>query len=103
MVDFSIVTIFHHFVFYNDVINRISRSVLAIYLIHENHLISNFVYVKPTQYLLSTTHLHSFWILVIEILCITVLCVLIDQLRIFFFKKINFQYLETNVKRVFNL
>lgn len=98
----AIVTFFHHFVFYNDVINRISRSVLAIYLIHENHLISNFVYVKPTQYLLSTTQLHSFWILVIEILCITVLCVLIDQLRIFFFKKINFQYLETKAKRVFN-
>ena len=98
----AIVTIFHHFVFYNDVINRITRSVLAIYLIHENHLISNLVYVKPTQYLLSTTQLHSFCILVIEILCITVLCVLIDQLRIFFFKKINFQYLETKAKRVFN-
>jgi surface polysaccharide O-acyltransferase-like enzyme len=99
----AIVSLFHHFVFYNDAINRISKSVLAIYLIHENHLIANFVYVKPTQYLLSATQLHSFWVLVIEILCITVLCVLIDQLRILSFQRINFQYLETYIKRSLNL
>lgn len=99
----AIVIFFHHFVFYNDIINRISRSVLAIYLIHENHLISNFVYVKPTQYLLSTFQLHSCWILLFEILCITVFCVLIDQLRILAFQRINFQYLETYIKRSLNL
>lgn len=34
-----------------------AKSVLAIYLIHENHAISQFVYVRPVLYFQNSMHL----------------------------------------------
>lgn len=43
--------LFSRWKFYSSIINKMAKSVLAIYLIHENHAISQYTYVRPAQYL----------------------------------------------------
>lgn len=53
MFAICIFSLFNINTFYNKYINGASKSVLAIYLIHENHIISDSVYVKPTEALMN--------------------------------------------------
>lgn len=49
MFGIAILHIFTRWKFHNRYINYISSSTLSIYLIHENHKISYFVYIWPTK------------------------------------------------------
>lgn len=86
----AILHVFVNWRFYNAWINRFASSALSIYLIHENHKINEFTYVKPTEFLIGATDIPRGGILLIMIFAITCICILIDQVRIIIFDKIKF-------------
>ena len=73
--------------FYSKIINLISGSVLAIYLIHDNALVREFIWhtVSP-----NVVHLGSNYIfihLIKKTLVIFIVCVIIDQCRLWLLEK----------------
>ena len=68
----------------NKIINNFAKSTLAIYLIHENHLVSNLIYERPAQML--SDKIGGGSVLIISALAVMFLCLLIDRPRIWLFK-----------------
>ena len=68
---------FKNITFASKIVNYAAASVLSIYLIHENHLISHYVYELPTETL--NTYLPPFLSMVAVALGVSVLSVIIDQ------------------------
>lgn len=78
---------FKNITFASKIVNYAAASVLSIYLIHENHLISHYVYELPTEIL--NTYLPPFLSMVAVALGVSVCCVIIDQTRIKLFLLID--------------
>lgn len=76
---------FRNIVFHSKIINYMARSVFAIYLIHENHLVSQYTYEMPVRWLIATGF-PSGLAMVIVAFVLVLFCVGLDQIRIFFFK-----------------
>jgi len=74
--------LFARFTFQSDLINTISASILAVYLIHENPLLNYYIYsiVNAWQYSLSVPMLYIF--LVLYSLVIMIIAVLIDKITL---------------------
>ena len=73
--------------FYSKFINMISGSVLAVYLIHDNPLIRNYIWwtVSPNINQIGSNHI--FLHMAEKLLIIFVLCIIIDQCRIYLLEK----------------
>lgn len=73
--------------FYNKFINAISGSVLAVYLIHDNPMVRNFIWrtVSPNMNQIGSNHV--FVHMAEKVLIVFVVCVLIDQCRIWLLEK----------------
>lgn len=89
---------FKNITFTSKLVNYATASVLSIYLIHENHLISHYVYELPTEIL--NTYLPSFFSLVAVALGISICCIMIDQIRLKLFSLIDpiFNAVEQKLK-----
>lgn len=67
-------------------INRLSQSVLGVYLIHDNDFVRHFLW---HDWLPNISYIHTdmvVQIFVFKVLTIFILCTLIDQIRLFFFE-----------------
>ena len=82
-----IFSIFKNMFFTSKILNRFAASVFAIYLIHENHLISEYVYVTPTLFL--NKYLPMSLSLLLVTTTVTMGGLLMDQIRISLFQKLN--------------
>lgn len=73
--------------FYSKIINAISGSVLAVYLIHDNPMVRNFIWrtVSPNINQVSTNYV--FVHMAEKVLLVFIACVLIDQCRIWLLEK----------------
>lgn len=76
---------FRNMVFHSKAINYMAGSVFAIYLIHENHLVSQYTYEMPVRWLM-TAGLPSGLAMVIVAFALVLFCVGFDQIRIMLFK-----------------
>lgn len=97
-----ILGLFFRWTFYSPLINRMAKSVLAIYLIHENHAISQFVYIKPVLYLHNSIHLVGGVSALAMIIIITLSCIALDQIRIFIFRHLPFETVERDIIKIIN-
>lgn len=97
-----ILGLFCHWTFYSPLINRMAKSVLAIYLIHENHAISQYVYVKPVLYLQNSLHLMGGVSMLVMVIMITLSCIAVDQIRIFIFRHLPFERVERGFVKIIN-
>ena len=77
--------IFRNKNFTNNIINYISSSVFAIYLIHENPYVSRYMYIKPVQFFSSLGIPSLLSMLIVTVLLFS-FCILIDQIRILLFR-----------------
>lgn len=73
--------------FYSKFINIISGSVLAVYLIHDNPLVRNYIWwtISPNIDQIGSNHI--FLHMAQKVVVIFVVCVAIDQCRIWLFEK----------------
>ena len=73
--------------FYNKLINIISGSVLAVYLIHDNPLVRNYIWwtVSPNIHQIGSNHI--FIHMAEKVLIIFILCTVIDLCRIWILEK----------------
>lgn len=94
--------LFKNITLYNKTINWAAASVLSIYLIHENHLISFYIYEYPTKYLLG--YVPSFLAMIIVAFFVTVSCILFDKIRVALFRYIEpvFLWVENAVCSIVN-
>lgn len=97
-----ILGLFSHWTFYSEIVNGMARSVLAIYLIHENHAISQYVYVKPVLYLQNSLHMVGGVSMIVMIVVITLTCIALDQIRIFIFRHLPFETVERGFVKIIN-
>lgn len=74
----------------NNVINTISRSVLGIYLIHENVFLRNYIWQEMVTIDSNTVGVFEFLLFAItKILAVFLSCLIIDQIRILLFGRIE--------------
>ena len=74
----------------NKSINRIAKSTIGIYLIHDNLLVRRYLWEKVAVLNINILHPISFIIFAILItMAIYVVCLVIDQIRIILFEKIE--------------
>lgn len=75
---------------YNPAINRLAGSVLGIYLIHENVFMRNFLWGGEFFYISIESNTFVFCFLaILKVLCVFVMCLIIDQLRMIALGKIE--------------
>lgn len=80
--------------FVSTFINRIAGSVLGIYLIHDNPIIRQFVW---TDFLPNTDYVNSdrfLAFMVLKVAAVFIICLFIDQLRIYFMEKPLKKYID---------
>ena len=73
--------------FYNSTINRISASVLGVYLIHDNPLVREYIWRTVSPNIDQIYSNHIFVHMSQKVLIIFVICILIDQCRIWLLAK----------------
>ncbi|MBQ8856898.1 MAG: acyltransferase [Lachnospiraceae bacterium] len=73
--------------FYSKFINLISGSVLAVYLIHDNPLVRNYIWWTVSPNINQIGSNHVFIHMIQKVLIVFVVCVLIDQCRLWLFEK----------------
>ena len=74
----------------NKVINRISASTLGVYLIHENIFVRPFIWRKIATIDINNVNvLQLILFAIIKCLAIFIICVIIDQIRMFIFDRIK--------------
>ncbi len=73
--------------FYSKIINLISGSVLAVYLIHDNPLVREYIWWTISPNINQIGSNHVFVHMAQKVLIVFAVCVLIDQCRIWFLEK----------------
>ena len=89
LMSISIFCLFRNLSFKNRWINYMASSSLAIYLIHEHPLMREVIYVQPFMKLI---HLNPYFLFVIVIafaIIVSVICMLMDKVRVFLFSLID--------------
>ena len=80
--------------FYSKTVNKIAASVLGIYLIHANPLVTQFAwnYILPNQSFLDSPYFLLLYIS--KVIAVFIICLIIDQMRINFLKPIYGKYIS---------
>lgn len=68
-------------------VNRLSASVLGVYLIHDNPLVRPFIWTKvlPNVDYLNESYFILFFL--VKVLCVYALCLIVDQIRLYVWAK----------------
>lgn len=87
--------------FKSKLINFISSSVLGIYLIHENDLLKRYIWrgIFPNANYANFPYIHA----LIKVLCIFIICLIIDVIKRFTISKIFNNWLDKNYNKICSL
>ena len=85
--------------FKSKLINFISSSVLGIYLIHENDLLKRYIWrgIFPNANYANFPYIHA----LIKVLCIFIICLIIDVIKRFTISKIFNNWLDKNYNKIY--
>lgn len=90
----SLFLYFKNLNFYSPIINTIAKSVIGIYLIHDNELISKYIWeiILPNTQYVNTAYVvpHA----IIKIITVFFICLLIDRLRLMIIQPFFEKYLD---------
>lgn len=73
--------------FSSRIINRMAVSSLSVYLIHENHMISHYIYEYPAYAL--SRQIGEGGALIVTTLAVFFFCIMLDQIRLVLFEKLQ--------------
>lgn len=89
ILSISIFCLFRNLSFKNNIINYLASSSLAIYLIHEHPLMREIIYVKPFMKIIYMNPYYLFGTIIIFSILLSVICMLMDKIRVFIFNLID--------------
>ena len=89
ILSISIFCLFRNLSFKNNIINYLASSSLAIYLIHEHPLMREIIYVKPFMKIIYMNSYYLFGTIIIFSILLSVICMLMDKIRVFIFNLID--------------
>lgn len=89
ILSISIFCLFRNLSFKNNIINYLASSSLAIYLIHEHPLMREIIYVKLFMKIIYMNPYYLFGTIIIFSILLSVICMLMDKIRVFIFNLID--------------